>query len=159
MRLRTKKRLMQGIALAVLGVAAAVVTLAWRTEVPPADIEATPLATRHSRVAGAETTALNPASPAWRQTLRRPLYDPPPPPPKKVVVQVRPITVKIVGTVVEGANSQAFVKQANGRVEIKRLGDQVTGDERDGVLKSITAAEVIIERDDGEHRLPVGERN
>ena len=72
---------------------------------------------------------------------------------------LRPETTLEALAEIKNPRPVAFVKQANGRVEIKRLGDQVTGDERDGVLKSITAAEVIIERDDGEHRLPVGERN
>jgi len=93
---------------------------------------------------------------SWRRPLRQPLYDPPPP--KKVVVkkQVRPVTVKLTGTVLESENSQAFLKLSNGSVALKRIGDQVTDNPLDGHITAITANAIVIQREEDEIRLKVG---
>lgn len=93
---------------------------------------------------------------AWTRRLRQPLYDPPPPPPPAVVAEApRPIPVRLVGTVIEPGNSQAFVRQASGTVELKRIGDQVTPDPADGVIADITTSDLVIHRKDGDHRVAV----
>lgn len=159
MRLRAKKRLLQMTSLALVAVGGGVLALAWTAAPPEAELDSVAAPAMRAATDHGGETPLAANSSAWQRTLRRPLYDPPPPVVEKVVKQVRPITVKVVGTVVEGDNSQAFVKQSNGRVEIKRIGDHVTGDPQDGVIASIAASEVVIEREDGQHQLPVGERN
>ena len=103
----------------------------------------------------AQLAQLSPRNPAWQRVLRRPLYDPPPPPKRKIVKKVRPIRIKLTGTVLEPNNSQAFVKQANGTVELKRIGDLVTNDPLDGTIQRITATEIVIKREDGEHHIKV----
>lgn len=99
--------------------------------------------------------AIDPQHSVWKRSWRQPLYDPPPPP--KVVEKPRPITVKLIGTVVEAENSQAFVQTASGSVELKRIGDQITGDPADGTIASIASNEITIKRTDGEHQLKVAE--
>lgn len=69
---------------------------------------------------------------------------------------VRPITVKLTGTVLESDNSQAFLKLANGSMALRKIGDQVTNDPRDGKIIEITASEIVIQREDDEVRLKVG---
>lgn len=96
---------------------------------------------------------------SWSRLLRRPLYDPPPAPKTVVVKKPRPITVKLMGTILEAENSQAFVKLSNGSVELRRVGDQVTDDPRDGQIAQITASEIIILRDDGEFHVTVDGQN
>jgi hypothetical protein len=158
-RLRTKKRLINACSLALLSGGVVALTWVWRSPppeivLPETRVTATQTAARPSLASPAEADLAS-----WRLTLRRPLYDPPPPPPQQVVVQQRPITIQLMGTVIEADNSQAFVRQASGAVELKRLGDQVTGDPADGVIGQITATEIVIRREDGEHHLAVQRSN
>jgi hypothetical protein len=157
MKLRTKRRLVNLCSLALVAGAGSVVVSAWQIDPPPIEI-VTPRVQELNAVAP-ESPVLNAASPSWERVLRRPLYDPPPPPPPQVVVQSRPITVQLIGTVIEPKNSQAFVKQSGGAVELKRVGDQVTPDPADGVVDEITPTEIVIRREDGEHRLAVQRSN
>lgn len=99
--------------------------------------------------------AIDPQHSVWKRSWRPPLYDPPPPP--KVVEKPRPITVKLIGTVVEADNSQAFVQTASGGVELKRIGDQISGDPADGTIANIATNEITIKRSDGDHQLKVTE--
>lgn len=159
MTLRTKKRLLNVASLLLLAGGGALFWSAWRGELPVASVEANAASGRPASIQSpsAAPIALEPGR--WNRTLRRPLYDPPPPPKQEVVIPPRPITVKLVGTVLEGENSQAFIRQQNGKVDIKRLGDQVTPEAADGVIAAITGADVVIRREDGEHRLAVEGRN
>ena len=93
---------------------------------------------------------------SWQRSLRQPLYDPPPPPKVVIKKQIRPVTVKLTGTVLEPKNSQAFLMLANGSVALKRIGDQVTDNPLDGRITAITASEIVIQREDDEIRLKVG---
>jgi hypothetical protein len=156
-KLRTKKRLLNVLSLTLVAGSGAMLWLAWHAEPPTIEVEATSAGKRQSL---ASRTSLPQASITldpnrWNRVLRQPLYDPPPPPPPQVIVEQRPITVTLVGTVMEGENSQAFVRQQSGKVDIKRLGEQLTAEAADGVIASITASEIVIRRPDGEHRVAV----
>lgn len=105
------------------------------------------------------TQTVNAKQKSWQRSLRRPLYDPPPPPKVVVKKKVRPITVKLTGTVLEPENSQAFLKLANGSMSLKRLGDQVTDDPRDGHITAITATAITIKREEDEIQLQVEGQN
>lgn len=159
-KLRTKKRLVNLASLVIAASAVAIVIVASRCQPPIATIDGVraPGKSVADRVSHAQI-ALNVNSPSWQRVLRRPLYDPPPPTPPPVIVQQRPITVKLVGTVIEPDNSQAFVRQASGSVELKRTGDQVTSDAADGVIAEITATSILIRRPDGEHQVAVEGNN
>lgn len=161
MKLRTKKRLLNAASLGLTACAGGILWHTWHLEPPAIDIERTAATSKGSQKPLGTTpqvvVSLDPSR--WNRTLRQPLYDPPPPPPQEVVVEHRPITVKLVGTVIEAENSQAFVRQQSGAVEIKRLGDQVTADAADGVIATITAAEIVIRREDGEHHVAVDGSN
>lgn len=102
---------------------------------------------------GTDNPHLNVNSPVWTRSWRQPLYDPPPPAP--VAAAPRPITVKLMGTIIEPNNSQAFLQTSSGSVELKKLGDQVTSDPEDGTISAITSSEITIKRTDGEHQLKV----
>jgi hypothetical protein len=107
------------------------------------------------------TTSDNPLAtidtnhPVWNREWRRPLYDPPPP--TVVAAPPRPITVKLMGTIIEPDNSQAFVETTSGTVELKRIGDSLTSDPADGTIAEIAATQITIKRADGEHQLKVSE--
>jgi len=160
-KLRTKKRLLNLASLGIASAACALVVVAWRSPPPKVGVEIPRIARAGNRATAATkpdtTISVNPA--AWNRVFRQPLYDPPPPPIQEVVVQPRPITVKLVGTVIESDNSQAFLRQASGAVELKRIGDAVTSDKADGVIAAITPVEIVIRREDGEHHVPVEGRN
>ena len=160
MKLRTKKRLVNFASLVVAASAVMILIVASRREPPVVMVDGVraPDDTVADRVSPARV-ALNVGSPSWQRVLRRPLYDPPPPTPPPVIVQQRPITVKLVGTVIEPDNSQAFVRLASGSVELKRKGDQVTSDAADGVIAEITATSILIRRADGEHQVAVEGNN
>jgi hypothetical protein len=161
MKLRTKKRLLNLATAAIAAGALAIVARAWQSKPPVVIVDEV----RSHNIAGADnkgaeadrTLSLDVAR--WNRILRQPLYDPPPPPKQEVIVEQRPITVKLVGTVIEPDNSQAFVRQASGAVELKRIGDAVSSDAADGVIASITPVEIVIRREDGEHHLLVERRN
>lgn len=154
MKLRTKKRLINAGSLVLVLAGGAAAVAAWRSEPPELEIDDVRIA-KAVQSPVQETPVLNASSPSWERVLRRPLYDPPPPPPPQIVVQPRPITVQLIGTVIELQNSQAFVRQSGGAVELKRVGDQVTPDPADGVIGEITSTEILIRREDGEHRVAV----
>lgn len=160
MKLRTKRRLLNSLALLLLSGAAGVLWHTWSDVPPRHDVtiasSAKSGAVKAPSIEATQAIALNPGQ--WNRILRQPLYDPPPPPPPQVVVEHRPITVTVVGTVIEAENSQAFVKQQSGAVEIKRQGDQVTTDAADGVIASITPTEIVIRREDGEHHVTISGR-
>jgi len=156
-KLRTKKRFLNAAALGLVGCAGLVLWQAWYAEPPAIKAETTATNSRpRSKTIAPEPAASVSLDPnRWNRVLRQPLYDPPPPPPQEVIVEHRPITVQLVGTVMEGENSQAFVRQQSGKVDIKKLGEQVTAEAADGVIASITASEIVIRREDGEHRVAV----
>lgn len=103
--------------------------------------------------------AVDPNDSNWKRLLRRPLYDPPPAPKIVVKKKVRPITVKLTGTILEDENSQAFLRRANGKVELKRVGDLVTDDPLDGLIEKITATSITIRREEEEIQLTVESPN
>lgn len=157
MKLRTKKRLLNACSLALVAGSGAALWTAWHAEPPTFEVEAAIVGKKAATtVKGSSTESSVTLDPnRWNRVLRQPLYDPPPPPPKEVIVEQRPITIKLVGTVMEGENSQAFVRQQSGKVDIKRLGEQLTTEAADGVIASINVSEIIIRRPDGEHRVAV----
>ena len=133
-------------------VSAAVAVVYYSTSAPAPNIDiARTTAAVVIEAKGAVDAKVNiqPDADHWGLQLRRRLYDPPPKPKPKVVKRPRPINVTVVGTVIEPDNSQAFVRQKNRQVDIKRVGDQVTADPADGEVAEITAAGIVIRRDDG----------
>lgn len=157
LRLRTRKRLLNTLAISSLLLAAVVLWQGAVFEVPSPEI-AEPV----SPTFGLEDTAgdtsqvvVDTSDPRWRRLLQRPLYDPPPPPKKIVKKIVRPITVQLMGTILEPENSQAFVKLSSGSVKLRRVGDQLTDDPLDGEVLKITANEIVIKREDGEFTVGV----
>jgi hypothetical protein len=155
-KLRTKKRLLNVASLLLLTAGGGTLWLAWNAGPPAAAADQDVKVVTAGNSAGAVEAAPVALQPdRWNRTLRRPLYDPPPPPKEEVVIPPRPITIRLVGTVMEGENSQAFIRQQNGQVEIKRLGDQITTEAADGVIATITASEIVIRREDGEHHVAV----
>ena len=161
MKLRTRKRLLNVSSLGCI-LAAGWVVLAAYTAAPPVVESVTP---KKGKARDAEAVPPSPlktvsvSQPGWRRQLRQPLYDPPPRPKVVVKKKPRPITVKLTGTVLEPKNSQAFLRLANGSVALKKVGDQVTDDPRDGQITQITASEIVIKREDDEVRLRVDSRN
>ncbi len=137
------------------------VAYTWTQPTPDVKLKApSPHQSSSDLVAGTETAiTVNAQDPSWGRLLRRPLYDPPPPPKVVIKKKVRPITVKLTGTILEGENSQAFLRRANGKVELKRVGDLLTEDPLDGLIEKITATSITIRRDDEEIQLEVENQN
>jgi hypothetical protein len=77
--------------------------------------------------------------------LRRMLYDPPPPQPE--VKQLPALQVELLGTIVEPENSMAMVRNAEGGVEYKRVGDAIGPSDSPGNLIEIHGDSIIVERD------------
>lgn len=66
--------------------------------------------------------------PHLKLDLRRPLHDPPPAPPPVAPQVAKPVlTVKLAGTIVEPGHSKAMLVTADGRTELKGVG-QKSGD-------------------------------
>ncbi len=162
LKLRTRKRLLNGASVGCI-LAACWVVLSALTAGPPAvDSESSGVLSGSSSLATTSSQPLNIVDAkhkSWQRKLRQPLYDLPPPPKVVVKKQVRPVTVKLTGTVLEPKNSQAFLRLANGSVALKRIGDQVTDNPLDGRITAITASEIVIQREDDEIRLKVGGQN
>lgn len=161
MRLANRKRLLNSLAAVFVTVGVIAIWSGATYEVePPAEVSPTTstIASGREEQRAARTT-LNADGSAWRIQLQRPLYDPPPRPKKIVKKKPRPINVKLVGTVLEANNSQAFVKLANGSVELRQEGDQLTANPLDGKVAKISATEIIIVRDDGEFQVGLEGRN
>ena len=93
----------------------------------------------------------------WDRALRRPLYDQPPPKPE--VRQLPPLRVEVLGTVLEDANSMAFVRGEKGNMETKRIGDTVGPAESPGKLVQITADAVVVEREQERITLKINSRD
>ena len=160
MKLHTRKRLLNTLSVGCL--AAGVVAIAAALTAPALTLDDSASVSNsqsQSQTAAAGTASVDVKLPSWNRLLRRPLYDPPPVPKKVVKKKPRPITVRLMGTILEAENSQAFVKMANGSVELRRVGDQVTSDPRDGQVAQIMASEIVIERDDGEFHVTVDGQN
>lgn len=156
-KLQTRKRLLNALSVGCLLTGVVAVAAALTAPVPTTD-DPTPRSKPQSQglsAADAETGSVDAKLSSWQRLLRRPLYDPPPVPKKIVKKKPRPIKVKLMGTILEAENSQAFVKLSNGAVELRRVGDQVSDDPRDGQIALIMASEIVIRRDDGEFHVTV----
>ena len=80
---------------------------------------------------------------------RRPLYDPPPPPPpREEVVQrspTKPMTVKLIGTIIEAGNSMAVFTAQNGQIEVRKVGENVEDVGGDVRVTAIKPYKVTVE--------------
>ena len=159
MKLQTRKRLLNALSAGCLAAGAVAVVAALTAPVPTTDDFSLATTAQAPGPSAAAAESVDVTLPSWERPLRRPLYDPPPAPKKIVKKKPRPITVKLMGTILEPENSQAFVKLSNGSVELRRVGDQVTDDPRDGQVAQITASEIVIRRDDGEFHVTVDGQN
>jgi hypothetical protein len=163
LKLRTRKLLLNLATLAALLLAVAAVSRAWQAEIeftdPASDLLGQQTAVNSPadkpQASKQKLAAIDARQPQWQRPLRRPLYDPPPQPEKKIIRKPRPITVKLMGTILEQDASQAFVKQSTGSVQLKRLGDQLTDNRLDGTIEVISAGEIVVKREDGDVRIPV----
>lgn len=161
MKLRTRKRLLNLASASLLTVAVLLVVTAFTNSPPEVELKTTLRQSQTPKVAKTveQTVSVDPKHTSWGRLLRRPLYDPPPPPKILVKKKKRPVTVKLTGTILEAENSQAFLRLANGTVELKRIGDQVTKDPRDGLIEKITATSITIRREEDEIQLNVENTN
>lgn len=63
----------------------------------------------------------------WGKQLQRVLFDPPPPPPQVIEKPPPPpLNVKLVGTMIDSANSQAIIQDQKQNVYFRSLGEAVT---------------------------------
>lgn len=87
----------------------------------------------------------------WQQPLRRVLYDPPPPPPPPPkIVEVpppRPITSRLLATMIEPGNSMAMLQLQSGEVVFRKLGDEIGAADMGATISSIEEGVVNVERD------------
>jgi hypothetical protein len=65
----------------------------------------------------------------WNLDLQRPLYDPPPVLVTPPVVKRPPLTVRLLGTIVEPGNSVGVFRLADGREELRSIGQDAGGAE------------------------------
>lgn len=63
---------------------------------------------------------------AFAVDLRRPLVDPPPPP-APVNAPVETLSLKLAGTVIEPGHCRAMLQWPDGKVALKRVGDEAGG--------------------------------
>lgn len=161
MKLKTRKQLLNVASLGCLLVAGWVVLRAWTAPLPTFDAKSgtSNRGVSQGNAPQAGVATVDQQHPSWQRRLRRPLYDPPPKPKVVVKKKPRPIPVKVTGTILEAENSQAFVKMANGSVELRRVGDQVTNDPLDGLVSQITASGIVIKRGEEEIPLNIDNRN
>ncbi|WP_029246819.1 hypothetical protein [Schlesneria paludicola] len=87
----------------------------------------------------------------WQQPLRRALYDPPPPPPPPPkVVEIpppRPITARLLATMIEPGNSMAMLQLQTGEVVFRKLGDEIGASDTGATISAIEEGVVNVERD------------
>ena len=76
--------------------------------------------------------------------LRRPLYDPPPPKPE--VRQLPPLSLELLGTIIEDANSMVIVRSDQGSVQYKRIGDAVGPPDSPANIVEINSNSMVVER-------------
>ena len=91
----------------------------------------------------------------WKQSYRKPLYDPPPVFKPVVKRKPRPINYTVSGTILDAAGSQAILKLNNGQVRLLKLGEQVTNDPLDGTITDIAAEGIKVQRKDDIVTVPI----
>jgi Tfp pilus assembly protein PilP len=72
------------------------------------------------------------------------LYDPPPPKPE--VKQLPPLSVELLGTILEGDNSIAMVRSEQGQVEYRRKGDFVGPVDSPALVVEIQSDAIVLDR-------------
>ena len=156
-RLKTRKRMLNCLSLLCLGIGGVAIYdgVSYEVSLSVEKMSSRKPSTTDSTSPQVSQRTVDTGEPGWQRRLQRPLYDPPPPPKKVVKKKVRPIPVKLKGTILEAENSQAFVQLSNGSVELRRVGDQLTSDPLDGKVTQITATEIVVEREDGEFQVAV----
>ena len=166
MTLRQTRWLLRGVAASC--VLAAVALVAWAWDVDASSGAAVALArTVPPPEASQPSRALDPGSPTWRTTLRRPLVDPPPrpvePPPvampkpkPKPVAKRRPVVKRaapkpiakpalpplgfeLVGTILEADRAVAIVSDASGAIDLRKPGETFELDPPGVRLDDVTA--------------------
>lgn len=92
----------------------------------------------------------------WTKLLRQPLFDPPPPPPKVVEKpQPRPLTARLIATMVEPGNSMAMLQLSSGEVVIRKLGDEIGAADTGAVISAIDEGVIKVVCNEVESKLMV----
>ncbi len=103
-----------------------------------------------SSTATSDEGPITPNEEVFSILLQRPLFDPPPPEP--VVEEVAPpppLNVRLIGTIMNGDNSQAIVESGGGDIAFLKIGQSVSKDNPQSVIESIDASSIVVSR--GEH--------
>lgn len=159
MTLRNQKRLLRAAMIGLLAAGAG--ALAWGWTPPPLETPAPPSAPRMAQRKRAPSRAKEPsAAPRfegnWSRPLRRPLYDPPPPPPPVVEKPPpRPITTKLLATMIESDQGVAMLQLANGEVIFRKTGEGLAGEDHDATIVEIVAGSISVRRGEDVSRLAV----
>ncbi len=150
MTLRKKKRLVELLAgTLVLGSMAFFILAFWQEDKGPRSFqyrlaENQPLV---SQEVSSEVSRQDQA--VWSKELRRPLYDPPPPPPRKEAKRVLPpLRSKLLGTILEQTGSQAMIEIPGGKVEFRKVGEELGPHDEGATIKTIGPSSITILRED-----------
>lgn len=152
MTLRNKKRLLCVATAAILATSAAVVAagVAHDRRLPesngPAPIVAR-VSDRATATPAPRALSKEDFEPHWNRPLRKPLFDPPPPPPPVVEKPPpRPITAKLLATMIEPGSSVAMLQLANGEVVFRKTGETLGGEDQDATITEIVSGTVKVDR-------------
>ena len=81
--------------------------------------------------------------------FQMPLFDPPPPVVQEVVAEPPPpLTVQLLGTVINAKNSQAIVKDRQGNIAFRSMGQSVSSDHPDSSIVEISPASITVRRNE-----------
>lgn len=82
-------------------------------------------------------------------SLQLPLFDPPPPPPKvEVKPPPPPIRAQLLGTVINPSRSQAIIRDEQGSVTFRTVGESVSAAHPDAIIEEILATSIRLRRNE-----------
>ena len=164
MTLRSKKRLliMAAVLLTACGIGALALSF---VEWPMKSADVQP--PRYSSIAMTQQSEIPTESQArkisaqdlqayWQRPLRRVLFDPPPPPPKVVEKPPpRPVTTRLLATMIEPGNTMAMLQLSTGEVIFRKVGDELGANDADVKITAIEEGAVKVIRQNDETKLSI----
>lgn len=149
--LRHQKYCLRLLTLGILSVAALVLTSDAAPQISETSDDSEIANTSKARSSGIdEATAAETLDfePVLSRSLQQRLFDPPPPPKKKEVKPAPPpLSIKLLGTVIDSSNSQAIIEDQRGSVNFRSLGQPVSTDHPDSVIEEILPAAIQVRRE------------
>lgn len=148
--LRRKRLLLRLMALGLLAAACAILAYEFvAPAAPTATAQQRLPSTSHAQPAETESTAELRFHDVWEKPLQQVLFDPPPPPPKIVEKPPPPpLNVKLLGTMIDAAESQAIIEDRQQNVFFRKRGEGVTPSQPEAIIDEILPTSINVRQED-----------